>query len=356
MFFLPQRYTYDLPAPPTPEEVVKKSARALGESLKQIETNNPVYTHLTTLLGHQQISDMVNSATKKAANAKTQEKQRVTPPDLPGRQRVGPHVIYDDTPELTDQVEDMIQNKWRKDALTENANVVQERTFNRPVERHTHRYPTRNLIQPVQTTGVELPDKRHGKTLNGQPVESPETTMEHTDMPPFLINAIIDDEDGEIDLEALIHGVETLVKQVNAVTCPKTGNQLEFRHLIADPVTKKVWDPAMSTEIYRLIDTVTIKFEKRKNIPRNEKAVYTRLVADLRPNKSVHERLRMCMGGDHMTSVMDTTTRTSDLTTCKIHLNGVVSTEGAIFVASDVKDFYLGTPLKDKRYEKVKAK
>ena len=57
-----------------------------------------------------------------------------------------------------------------------------------------------------------------------------------------------------------------------------------------------------------------------------------------------------------MTSVMDKTTRTADLTTCKIHLNGVVSTEGGIFAASDVKDFYLGTPLKHKRYGKVKSK
>ena len=63
---------------------------------------------------------------------------------------------------------------------------------------------------------VELPDKRHG-TLIGQPVESPETKMEHTNMPPFLINAIIDDKDGEIDLQALIHGVKILEKQVNAV-------------------------------------------------------------------------------------------------------------------------------------------
>ena len=103
-------------------------------------------------------------------------------------------------------------------------------------------YQTRNLIQPVQTMGLELPDKRYG-TLIGQPEESPETTMAHTDMPPFLINAIIDDEDGEIDLQEFIHGVETLENQVNTVTCPKTGKQLEFRHLIADPVTKKVWDP-----------------------------------------------------------------------------------------------------------------
>ena len=70
--------------------------------------------------------------------------------------------------------------------------------------------------------GLELPDKRHG-TLIGQPEEIPETTMAHTDMPPFLVNAIIDDKDGEIDLQALIHGVETLENQLNAVTCPKTG-------------------------------------------------------------------------------------------------------------------------------------
>ena len=98
--------------------------------------------------------------------------------------------------------------------------MVRDRTFNQPVERHTHRYPTRNLIQPVQTMGLELPDKRHG-TLIGQPEESPVTTMPHTNMPPFLINAIIYDEDGKIDLQALIHGVKTLENQVNAVTCPQ---------------------------------------------------------------------------------------------------------------------------------------
>ena len=107
VFSPPQQYTYDLPAPPTPEEVVQESTRALGESLKQLATKNPVYTHMTTFAGLQQISDMVNSATKKATNTKTREKQRVTPHNLPGRQRVGPHIIEDDTPELSD----MIQNK-----------------------------------------------------------------------------------------------------------------------------------------------------------------------------------------------------------------------------------------------------
>ena len=112
---------------------------------------------------------MVNSTTKKAADDKTREKQRVTPPDLPGRQRVGPHVIEDDTPELTDQVEDTIQNKGRKDARTENENVVRDRTFNQPVERHTHRYPTRNLTQPVQKIKVYRGDFQGTLTLARAP-------------------------------------------------------------------------------------------------------------------------------------------------------------------------------------------
>ena len=131
---------------------------------------------------------------------------------------------------------------------------------------------------------------------------------------------------------------------------------MEYRHLIQDPKIKAVWNPEMSTEVYRFIDTETTIFLKKKNIPLGETAVYTILEVDLRPNKAVHEILRMCMGGDRMESVMETTTRTADLTTCKLHMNGVVSTPGARFADGDIKYFYLNTPLKKKRYGKVKAK
>ena len=57
-----------------------------------------------------------------------------------------------------------------------------------------------------------------------------------------------------------------------------------------------------------------------------------------------------------MESVMETTTRTADLTTCKLHMNGVVSTPGSRFAGGDVKDFYLNTPLNKKRYGKVRVK
>ena len=81
----------------------------------------------------------------------------------------------------------------------------------------------------------------------------------------------------------------------------------------------------------RLVSTETTRLLRKKNIPQGEKAVYIILVVYIRPNKAVHERLRMYMGGYNMESVMETTTRTADLTTCKLHMNEVVSTPGAIF-------------------------
>ena len=134
----------------------------------------------------------------------------------------------------------------------------------------------------------------------------------------------------------MIHGIEVLKNKVNAITCPKTGKQLEYRHLIKDPETKAVWNPAMAKEVDRLVSTRTTRFSRKKNIPQGEKAVYTSLVVDLRPNKAVNERLIMRMGGDNMKSLMETTTRKVDLTTCKLHMYGVVSTPGARLASGDV--------------------
>ena len=88
--------------------------------------------------------------------------------------------------------------------------------------------------------------------------------------PPFLLNAIIDDNTGEVDIKALIHGIEVLENKVNTITCPTTRKQLEYRHLIQEPETKAVWDPAMSTEVDRLVITQTTRFLKKRNIPRGE--------------------------------------------------------------------------------------
>ena len=95
--FLPlRRYMYDLPAPLTQEEVVQEAAKALGDNLRTLATNNPTYTHLSNLSVLKQMSGIINSAAKKASDDKTQERQRVTPPKIPGGQRVEPNIIEDD--------------------------------------------------------------------------------------------------------------------------------------------------------------------------------------------------------------------------------------------------------------------
>ena len=96
VFFPPRRYTYDLPAPPTQKEVVQEAEKSLRDSLRTLSTNNPTYMHLSNLSGLQQMSELINSAAKKASDAKAQERQRVTPPSIPGGQRVGPNIIEED--------------------------------------------------------------------------------------------------------------------------------------------------------------------------------------------------------------------------------------------------------------------
>ena len=95
-----------------------------------------------------------------------------------------------------------------------------------------------------------------------------------SNIPPYLINAVIDDEEREVDIMALVHGIEVLEKQINAITCPETGKQLEFRHLIKNPVTKKIWNPAMSTEVDRLVKPRQVGLLK-SDASRGEKKRYT---------------------------------------------------------------------------------
>ena len=60
------------------------------------------------------MSDIINSAAKKASYSKTQERQRVTPPNIPGGQRVVPNIIEDDSEDTAQQLRDKIKEKRKK--------------------------------------------------------------------------------------------------------------------------------------------------------------------------------------------------------------------------------------------------
>ena len=115
-----------------------------------------------------------------------------------------------------------MKEKGKRDNLPENLNVERDKTYNRPLGRATHRYPTRNIIQQVHKQQIIEERSQLDEPLTNE------------NIPPFLLNAIIDDNTGEVDIKALIHGIEVLENKVNEITCPKTGKQLEYRHLIQD--------------------------------------------------------------------------------------------------------------------------
>ena len=74
--------------------------------------------------------DIINSAAKKDSDSKSQESKRVTPPNIPGGQRVGPNIIEDDSENTTQQLRDKMKEKGKKDNRPEKFNVERDKTYN----------------------------------------------------------------------------------------------------------------------------------------------------------------------------------------------------------------------------------
>ena len=60
------------------------------------------------------------------------------------------------------------------------------------------------------------------------------------------------------------------------------------------------------------------------------------------------------LGGDQVVFDGDTAAHTASMQLIKILLNSVVSDKGAKFMSADIKDFYLGTPLPNTEYMRIK--
>jgi hypothetical protein len=144
----------------------------------------------------------------------------------------------------------------------------------------------------------------------------------------------------------------------------KDGTILEYRHLIADPATRAVWQRSFGNEIGRLAQgmpgrvtgTNTIFFVRRANIPadRQGDVTYVGYVANYRPEKEEKERLRMVVGGDRVNYPGDAGTPTAELLTIKLLVNSVISTKNAKMLTLDLKDFYLNTPMERYEYARIK--
>ena len=60
-------------------------------------------------------------------------------------------MIEDDAPDMEKQVQDRVDESVKNAGRSKN--VVRDKMYNKPVGRSNHRYPTRNVIQPVQVLG-----------------------------------------------------------------------------------------------------------------------------------------------------------------------------------------------------------
>ena len=151
------------------------------------------------------------------------------------------------------------------------------------------------------------------------------------------------------------------IELANAVICPHTGRQMEYRDLISTPATKSTWTKSFSNELGRLAQgdgdhingTDTIFFIPRTKVPQNKKPTYARIVCDIRPQKQEPERTRLTVGGNMIDYPGPVSTASADLTTAKVLFNSTISTNNARFMCIDIKNYYLGTPMDQYEYMKL---
>ena len=144
----------------------------------------------------------------------------------------------------------------------------------------------------------------------------------------------------------------------------KSGELLEYRHLIKRPEYKEAWGHSFGNEIGRLAQgmpgrnkgTNTLFFIHKHEVPpeRWKDMTYARIVCNVRPQKAETNRTRLTMGGDKINVPMDCGTPTANLLTVKLLLNSIVSTPGAKFLGLDLKDFYLNTPMDRPEFLRMK--
>ena len=143
---------------------------------------------------------------------------------------------------------------------------------------------------------------------------------------------------------------------LTAVDLDLSGNPLKYSAAIRGPEAAK-WLQAAHEEFDRLIESKTIEFISHKNLPRGRTAAYYNPQVRTKEKEGVIERrVRGTIGGDKVDYDGETKALTATMEEVKILLNSTVSTLGAEFIALDIRNFYLGTPLLRKEYMRISRK
>ena len=135
----------------------------------------------------------------------------------------------------------------------------------------------------------------------------------------------------------------------------KTGDLLEYCHLMKHPKYKDVWTKSFGTEIWcPTTMKETIFFIKKDEIPQERKGdeMYDAQIVCVYCNGK-KDKYRTCitMGSNLVNNPGDCGTPTADLViTVKLLLNSIISMPHSKFMTLNLKDFYLMTPMKHYKY------
>ena len=131
----------------------------------------------------------------------------------------------------------------------------------------------------------------------------------------------------------------------------------QYQKLAKDPVTKEVWMTGFQKEFDRIEQGDTkmgtkgtnyifaMSHSEIANIPEDRVVTYAQVVIDYQPQKEDPNRVRITAGANLTQYPGELTTQTADLAMAKLLWNSVLSTPGAKFMALDVGNFYLMTPM-----------
>jgi hypothetical protein len=124
-----------------------------------------------------------------------------------------------------------------------------------------------------------------------------------------------------------------------------------------------IWWTALGNEIGRLargingrvVSTDTIDFILKCHVPLNKKVTYANFMCDYRPLKSEPFRILLTVGGDRLPYDNDACSPAASLLETKLLANSVISDahKGARFLSSDLKDFFLPSPMAEPAYMRI---
>jgi hypothetical protein len=148
--------------------------------------------------------------------------------------------------------------------------------------------------------------------------------------------------------------------QANDVIHPITGKEMEYMALVKDRRLQPLCKRGFGNECGRLFQgiwdtpgTDTCFFIKLTSIPKDRKITYGKIFCDYKPHKKEHERVQLTVGGNRLDYSGDVATSTANIKTFKILINSTLSTEDAVMIMMDIKNYYLGTPLPRFEYMKM---